>query len=72
MYTACKDRYAADIPHLSTSFAFVIEVIARYLITLLDSRTPSFFEKHEPIHFSTIATPVCPCCVVALDRKEGC
>ncbi|KAG7562260.1 hypothetical protein FFLO_02346 [Filobasidium floriforme] len=32
-------------------------LIARYLITLLDSRTPSFFERHEPIHFSTIATP---------------
>lgn len=38
----------------------ICAVIARYLIALLDSRTPSFFEKHKPVHFSTIATPVSP------------
>jgi len=33
-------------------------VVARYLVGLLHSRTPSFFEKHHPVSFSTIATPV--------------
>jgi len=33
-------------------------VVARYLIGLLHSRTPSFFETHSPSTFSTIATPV--------------
>jgi len=34
------------------------EVVARYLVGLLHSRTPSFFEQHHPVSFSTIATPV--------------
>jgi hypothetical protein len=33
-------------------------VVARYLVGLLHSRTPSFFETHHPVSFSTIATPV--------------
>jgi len=33
-------------------------VVARYLVGLLHSRTPSFFEAHHPVSFSTIATPV--------------
>ncbi|KAK1926452.1 putative serine esterase-domain-containing protein [Papiliotrema laurentii] len=32
-------------------------LVARYLVGLLHSRTPSFFEKHKPVSFSTIATP---------------
>lgn len=36
------------------------EVVGRYLVGLLQSRTPSFFEVHKPGTFSTFATPVCP------------
>jgi hypothetical protein len=34
------------------------QVVGRYLIGLLQSRTPSFFEKYRPGTFSTFATPV--------------
>jgi hypothetical protein len=34
------------------------QVVGRYLVGLLQSRTPSFFEKHRPGTFSTFATPV--------------
>ncbi len=33
-------------------------VIARYLVGLLDHRSPSFFERYQPVSFSTAATPV--------------
>lgn len=33
-------------------------VIARYLVGILHSRTPSFFDLHRPVSFSTTATPV--------------
>ncbi|WWC59357.1 uncharacterized protein I303_101909 [Kwoniella dejecticola CBS 10117] len=32
-------------------------LVARYLVGLLHSRQPSFFDKHRPISFSTISTP---------------
>ncbi|WVQ97967.1 hypothetical protein IAU59_005087 [Kwoniella sp. CBS 9459] len=32
-------------------------LVARYLVGLLHSRTPSFFEKHHPVSFSTISSP---------------
>nr|XP_031861954.1 uncharacterized protein CI109_002784 [Kwoniella shandongensis]KAA5529026.1 hypothetical protein CI109_002784 [Kwoniella shandongensis] len=32
-------------------------LVARYLIGLLHSRTPSFFEAHHPVSFSTISSP---------------
>ncbi|KAJ9123818.1 hypothetical protein QFC24_003595 [Naganishia onofrii] len=32
-------------------------LIARYLIGLLHSRDPSFFVKHRPVNFTTLATP---------------
>lgn len=32
-------------------------VVARYLVGLLNARSPSFFEKHEPVSFTTMATP---------------
>jgi hypothetical protein len=32
-------------------------VIARYVIGLLHSRDPSFFVKHRPINFTTLASP---------------
>ena len=35
-------------------------VMARYLIGLLESRSPSFFSLHRPACFSTAATPVRP------------
>lgn len=34
-----------------------LSVIARYLIGLLHSRDPSFFVKHRPVNFTTLATP---------------
>lgn len=35
-------------------------VVARYLIGLLHSRSPSFFDTHKPISFSTLSSPVSP------------
>ncbi|ADV24636.1 lipid particle protein [Cryptococcus gattii E566] len=32
-------------------------LVARYLVGLLHSRSPSFFHRHKPIAFSTIASP---------------
>ncbi|OCF58917.1 lipid particle protein [Kwoniella mangroviensis CBS 10435] len=32
-------------------------LVARYLVGLLHSRQPSFFDKHHPVSFSTISTP---------------
>ncbi|ORX34429.1 putative serine esterase-domain-containing protein [Kockovaella imperatae] len=32
-------------------------VIARYLVGLLHSRSPSFFEAHRPVSFTTVACP---------------
>ncbi|WVQ84123.1 hypothetical protein IAT38_006268 [Cryptococcus sp. DSM 104549] len=32
-------------------------LVARYLVGLLHSRTPSFFDSHHPVSFSTISTP---------------
>ncbi|GAA5917934.1 hypothetical protein JCM6882_004130 [Rhodosporidiobolus microsporus] len=32
-------------------------LVARYTIGLLDSRTPSFFDKVEPVNFTTFASP---------------
>ncbi|GAA6041623.1 hypothetical protein JCM8097_007772 [Rhodosporidiobolus ruineniae] len=32
-------------------------LVARYVIGLLDSRTPSFFDKVEPVNFATFASP---------------
>ncbi|WWC87004.1 uncharacterized protein L201_001886 [Kwoniella dendrophila CBS 6074] len=32
-------------------------LVARYLVGLLHSRQPSFFDKHHPISFSTVSTP---------------
>lgn len=32
-------------------------VIARYMIGLMHSRDPSFFVKHRPINFTTLASP---------------
>ena len=43
---------------LSPPFTSLTAVVARFLIGLLASRSPSFFEKHKPVTFSTIATPV--------------
>lgn len=39
-----------------TSLTDSVAVVARYLIGLL-SATPSFFQKHKPYSFTTIATP---------------
>lgn len=33
-------------------------VVARYLLGLLHSRSPSFFDTHKPISFSTLSSPV--------------
>lgn len=46
-----------------TSFVFLMMmflVVARYLIGLLHSRSPSFFDTHKPISFSTLSSPVSP------------
>lgn len=32
-------------------------VVARYLVGLLEARTPSFFDAHKPVSLTTIATP---------------
>ncbi|WVF69924.1 hypothetical protein IAT40_004708 [Kwoniella sp. CBS 6097] len=32
-------------------------LVVRYLVGLLHSRTPSFFDKHHPVSFSTISSP---------------
>jgi hypothetical protein len=32
-------------------------VVARYLVGLLEAREPSFFDKHVPVSFTTVATP---------------
>ncbi|RSH84249.1 uncharacterized protein EHS24_005761 [Apiotrichum porosum] len=32
-------------------------LVARYLVGLLNARSPSFFNKHAPVSFTTIATP---------------
>lgn len=31
--------------------------MARYLVGLLNARTPSFFDAHEPVTFSALASP---------------
>lgn len=35
-------------------------VVARYLVGLLHSRSPSFFHLHKPVAFSTLSSPVRP------------
>ena len=47
------------------------EVVARYLVGLLHSRTPSFFEQHHPVSFSTIATPVSLILLVLIARRRA-
>ncbi|KAL1410001.1 hypothetical protein Q8F55_004001 [Vanrija albida] len=32
-------------------------LVARYLVGLLNARSPSFFDKHEPVTFSAMASP---------------
>jgi hypothetical protein len=32
-------------------------LVARYVLGLLESRTPSFFEEIRPVNFATFASP---------------
>lgn len=46
-------------------------VIARYLIAALHARDDTFFDRHRPAAFATVATPVrlplCPLCDLLQD-----
>ncbi|CAK9783569.1 DUF676-domain-containing protein [Cutaneotrichosporon oleaginosum] len=45
------------VTHISILGYSLGGMVARYLVGLLEARTPSFFDKHIPVSFTTIATP---------------
>jgi hypothetical protein len=51
----CK-YFASDVRTHDTD-AHATPVIARYAIAILHTRDPSFFTKHRPINFTTLAAP---------------
>lgn len=60
--SASWDTASAVVSSPTGAFVYVTAdascaVIARYVIGLLHSRDPSFFTKHRPINFTTLASP---------------
>lgn len=60
-------RWATRSADVSGTRALTNPVVARFLVGLLEARSPSFFDTHKPGSFSTIATPH-----LGIPRYSGC
>ncbi|WVQ74062.1 hypothetical protein IAR50_003645 [Cryptococcus sp. DSM 104548] len=51
------ENEGCDVTKFSVTGYSLGGLVARYLVGLLHSRSPSFFERHKPVSFTTLCTP---------------